>query len=258
MNDDDPEQRIAELERQLANERRIAELERELAEAKAAAGQHRVQSVDGSRAHTPVDDERARQFADELLEGMRTGASPGLEGPRAEEVTRLRDALRRAAADAGMSQEQLDGALQHANVTVRHGSSLVYHSPDPQDFGQFRTARFRPTLHRLGGMVGAFIGVLGMCVGGAAALTAVFPSSALWMSPIVCSSPHELAYNTSQYSYKPGQSGTSVAFQCVSDAGSYDVNSFLVDGIQSLLFAVLVGIGVVVYRAIRGRPRMSL
>ena len=36
MDQDDPEQRIADLERQLANQRRIADLERQLAEAKAA------------------------------------------------------------------------------------------------------------------------------------------------------------------------------------------------------------------------------
>lgn len=35
---DDPRQRIAELEQQLAQQKRIAELERQLAEAKAAAG----------------------------------------------------------------------------------------------------------------------------------------------------------------------------------------------------------------------------
>ncbi|WP_293314629.1 hypothetical protein [Mycobacterium sp.] len=38
MDADDPEQRIAELERQLAEQKRIAALERQLAEAKAAGG----------------------------------------------------------------------------------------------------------------------------------------------------------------------------------------------------------------------------
>jgi endonuclease/exonuclease/phosphatase (EEP) superfamily protein YafD len=39
MDQDDPEKRIAELERQLAEQKRIAELKRQLAEAKAAAAQ---------------------------------------------------------------------------------------------------------------------------------------------------------------------------------------------------------------------------
>jgi len=42
MDQDDPEKRIAELERQLAAQKRIAELERQLAEAKAAARQDHV------------------------------------------------------------------------------------------------------------------------------------------------------------------------------------------------------------------------
>ena len=36
MDEDDPEQRIAELERQLAEQKRIAELERQIAQAKGA------------------------------------------------------------------------------------------------------------------------------------------------------------------------------------------------------------------------------
>jgi hypothetical protein len=43
-------------------------------------------------------------------------------------------------------------------------------------------------------------GAIGICVGGAAAVTAIFPSSALWMSAIVCRSPYQLDYSTSHYS----------------------------------------------------------
>jgi hypothetical protein len=75
------------------------------------------------------------------------------------------------------------------------------------------------------------------------------------MSAIVCRSPYHLDYSTSHYSYKPGQSGTSVNFQCVSDAGSYDVNEFAVSALQSVLVAlVLFGalvIGRLIWRLVR-------
>jgi hypothetical protein len=100
-------------------------------------------------------------------------------------------------------------------------------------------------------------GAIGLCVGGAAAVTAVFPSSALWMSPLVCRGGYDLAYNTSHYSYKPGQSGTSVSFQCVGDAGSYDINPFLIDVIQSALIALVLGVGAIGMALLRRRVGKS-
>ena len=106
---------------------------------------------------------------------------------------------------------------------------------------------------RVGGIVGLIGGAIGLCVGGAAAVTALIPSSALWMSGIVCSSGYQMAYNTSHYSYRPGQSGTNVSFQCVSDADSYDVNDFAVFALQSLLAAVVLvvaaAVGGLIWRA---------
>jgi len=98
-------------------------------------------------------------------------------------------------------------------------------------------------------------GAIGLCVGGTAALTAIFPSTALWMSGIVCRSPYHLVTSTSSYSYKPGQSGTSVNYQCVSDAGWYDVNAFVIIALQSLLAAIMVGGVAVAVRLIRRRVR---
>jgi hypothetical protein len=103
-------------------------------------------------------------------------------------------------------------------------------------------------------------GGFGLCVGvgAAAAVTAAIPSSALWMSAIVCDSGYQLAYNASDYSYKPGQSGTSVSFQCVGDAGSYDVNDFAVFGLQFLLIVLVVcvvGAVVGLMRRPRRKPR---
>jgi hypothetical protein len=94
---------------------------------------------------------------------------------------------------------------------------------------------------RLGTTIG-FVGGLGACIGGAVALLAVLPSSALWMGPIVCHSPYRLMYTASHYSYKPGQSGTSTSYQCVSGASSYNANAFAIDGIQSLVIAAMLAV----------------
>ncbi len=77
------------------------------------------------------------------------------------------------------------------------------------------------------------------------------------MSALVCGSGYELGYNTANYSYKPGQSGTSVSFQCVGDSGSYDVNPFVIDAIQSLLIALVLCLAVLVVGLIRRRLRAS-
>jgi hypothetical protein len=82
--------------------------------------------------------------------------------------------------------------------------------------------------------------LFGICVGAAAALTAVFPATALWASVIVCRSPYHLDYSTSHYSYRPGQSGTSVSFLCVNGDAWYGVNEFALMALQSLLIGLVV------------------
>ncbi len=180
MDSADPEKRIAELERQLAQQKRIAELERQLTEAKAVAG------------------------------------GEGVVGQGVDEHT-LRDA------------------------TIRVGHSAV--NPSRQD------SRQRSQRKRAGSNLGTIIGIVGggfgICIGGAAALVAVFPSSALWTSAIVCSSPYQLAYGTSHYSYKPGQSGRIVSFQCVNGANAYAANHLAIGGLQALAIA-LVACGILV------------
>src|ERR1700760_4251689 len=101
MESDDPEKRIADLERQVAEQKRIAARERQLAEAKAAAGQY-----DG--AQQPP------------MSSPMSFAASGLDSPQ------MRAAMSSAAAQAGMSQEQLDEALRHANVTIKSGRSTFY------------------------------------------------------------------------------------------------------------------------------------
>ncbi len=216
---DDPEARIADLERQVAEQKRIAELERQLAEAKAAAAQY--------------------QDAD--------------------------DGLARAAAQQGMSQEQLDNALQHGSVTVNSGHSVVYpdqHSQQGFDalFGRQRSS-FRQKPRRTwsaANVFGAGAGVFGGCVGGAAALTAAVPSTALWTSAIVCGGPNQLMVNTSHYSYKPGQSGTNVDFQCLGADGAHGANFFMISALQTLVVALAVAgvlaIGFLIRRMRRNEP----
>jgi hypothetical protein len=104
--------------------------------------------------------------------------------------------------------------------------------------------------------IGAIIGALGICIGAAASLTAAMPASAMWTSPFVCDSGYQLAYDTTNYSYKPGQSGTSVSFECVGATGSYEPSWIAIDAPQTILAtAVLgaaVGVGFLIWRALRG------
>ncbi len=82
-------------------------------------------------------------------------------------------------------------------------------------------------------IVGGIIGVLGGVWGVVALLVTSAPSSVMWMSAIVCSSPHHLAYDVSHYSYRPGESSSTVAYACVSDENVYEINRFLVSGLQA-------------------------
>ncbi|WP_068187127.1 hypothetical protein [Mycobacterium sp. UM_CSW] len=281
MDPDDPEKRIADLERQLAEQKRIAELERQLAEAKAAAGQNRAEGQPPSffSVQTGVsqgDDDRARQYAESLWEGLRSGGPAGTGGPSGPEMAQHRAAFMQAAAQAGLSEEQIDNIFKHGKATFKVGHSVVYSGqgaapeytppafmgPPPgfaQQVGSRRQATFGSPRER-GGHVwanrfGAIAGTIGLCVGGAAALTATMPSTALWMSPIVCDSGYQLTYNTTNYSYKPGQSGTDVDFECVRGADSYDPNWFAIDALQTVLFGLIAGvvvaIGFVIWRQFR-------
>ena len=131
---------------------------------------------------------------------------------------------------------ELERQLAEAKAAAGHDDVIRQR---PQDLRQ------RPQRKRAGSNLGTLIGIIvgggGICVGGAAALIAVFPSSALWTSAIVCSSPYQLAYKTAHYSYKPGQSGRTVNFQCASDAGSYYANNLEIGGLQALAIALVLG-----------------
>jgi hypothetical protein len=263
MDADDPQQRIAELERQLAEQKRIAELERQIAEAKAAAGQD--------------PDDRTRQYAESLWEGLRSGCPVGPGGPSAPEMAQHREAFMQAAAQAGLSQEQIDRIFTHGKATFKVGHSVVYSGQGgtrhygavagmaqpppgfPPQVGsrrQVAQGRRRPWgMRGWPDRIGAIIGALGLCIGAAASLTAMMPASAMWTSPFVCDSGYELAYNTTSYSYKPGQSGTSVSFECVGATGSYEPSWIAIDALQTMLTTVVlvaaVGVGFLIWRSFR-------
>ena len=247
MESEDPERRIAELERELAAQKRIAALERQLADAKAAARE----GQDG--------DEHARGYAQSVWEGLRAGAAAGPDGTAGPEMAAHREAFMRAATQAGLSREQIDGILQNGTPTINVRRSVVYSNSDQAGaWRQYAAGSPRPAIKRggasrIGTIIGVIGGVFGICVGGAAAVIAMFPSTALWMSPLICRSPYTLAFSTSHYSYKPGQSGTSVSFQCVSGDGWYSANTFMIDALQSILIALALGALLVVIVLIRGR-----
>ncbi len=245
------------------SEHRIAALERQLAEGKRAVRQtpeEKIAAVEGS----------ARRFA----EALRATLHPG--GPSAAEVAGLREESIGVAVDAGLSQALYSGVLRRVGLPLVEGTArnvggldtpidkdavvrqaLLARGLGPVGQPGFPGKPPRPRLERgdrVGAVIGAIGGGIGLCVGGAAALTAAIPASALWMSAIVCDSQYHLTYDISGYSYRPGQSGTSVTFQCVSGAGSYDVNTFAVMGLQSLLAVLVVcTVGCVIWRLARKR-----
>jgi hypothetical protein len=116
----------------------------------------------------------------------------------------------------------------------------------------------RPSRLNGGALFGAIAGAIGFCSGGAAALIAVLPTSALWTSRIICGAPNQLMINTSHYSYKPNQSGTTVDFECLKADGVYEANFLAISALQAVLIAVVfAGIAAVVLvlrRRSRGEP----
>jgi hypothetical protein len=270
MDADDPESRIAELERQLAEQKRIAELERQLAEAKAArqaqVGWQAPNFSDAQATAGRGGEDRAHEYAEALWEGLRSGGHAVPGGPSEPEMAQHREAFMRAAAQAGLSPEQIDNIFKHGKATIKVGHSVVYSGsgaapnysapagfrsgirPAPglaEQVGSRRRAaggRRRPWGTRSWvDRIGAIVGALGLCIGAAAALTATMPASALWMSPFVCDSGYQLAKN--------------VSFQCVGTTGAYDANSMEIGTFQTLGCAVVlsaaVAIGFMIWRSFR-------
>jgi hypothetical protein len=104
-------------------------------------------------------------------------------------------------------------------------------------------------------IVGGIIGALGGLAAVVTMLNVSFPSSVMWMSAIVCRSAYRLEYDVSHYSYRPGESSSTVDYACVSGENVYDVNDFTVWGLQALGIAVVlcpwVVIGFLIWRRVR-------
>jgi hypothetical protein len=106
--------------------------------------------------------------------------------------------------------------------------------------------------------IGGVVGGIGACVGGAAALTAVVPTSALWTSRFVCDGPNKMMIDTANYSYKPGQSSTTNTFQCLVGNGVREAGFWSITALQTVLVALLLGgvlaVGWVTWRLQRRPP----
>ena len=113
--------------------------------------------------------------------------------------------------------------------------------------GQPRGARGFVGANRVGAIVGAIGGAIGLCVGAGAVVSALIPSSALWMSGIVCISGYRLVHN---------QAGESVSFQCVDGESPYDVEDLAVL-LQSVLAAFVLCVGLLGICLIRARLRKA-
>ena len=95
--------------------------------------------------------------------------------------------------------------------------------------------------------------VIGICLGGAAAVTSVFPASARWTEPFVCDSGYELAYRTSRSTQSSNRTSTSVHFQCLADVHGYDANVLLIGALQTILVAFVLGVALLTVRVIASR-----
>jgi hypothetical protein len=113
----------------------------------------------------------------------------------------------------------------------------------------------RPPLHQPSqkSSFGWMIPVIGFGGIGAAAITAVFPSTAMWTSGLVCAGRYHLHYRRSEISIGNDHSYGS-SFRCVSDAGSYNVNQLAIIGLQVLPLVLLV----CAIAALKRRRRRSL
>lgn len=217
-------------------EQRIAELERQLAEARAAAGHDGGQ--DG--------EEHARRYAQSVWEGLRTGGPAGPDGPDASEMAAHREAFQRAATEAGLSRAQIDDIFARGKPTINIRRSVVYSKPDrAAGWRQNSVAAERPSVNRgganrVGKIIGKIVAAVGICWGGSAVLTLLFPSSVLWMSPLVCRSPYELTSNALTYSNRPGQTRTSITYRCVSADAWYYANTFVMDVLQAIAFGLVL------------------
>ncbi|OBR99694.1 MAG: hypothetical protein CK429_17460 [Mycobacterium sp.] len=81
----------------------------------------------------------------------------------------------------------------------------------------------------------------GICAGGAAAVIALAPASALWTGFFVCGSGQQLAYGTARMTDRSWRTNTRVTFQCIGDGGGVDADLFTIYVLQAVLVAFVLG-----------------
>lgn len=218
MDRDGADDRIAELEHQLAQQRRIAELERQLAEAKAA---------EPGRATAPGSQDSAQA----ATRGEQPYGLPPAPGPAGS--TTPDDPVR------------LQRELLH---------KLGVSDADWQAARREAWSRRRPPRQRRFTMAALALALIGPLYGVVAGVTPELPSSAMWMSGIVCRSSYHLAYHNEGYHYgrAPGFRGS---FDCVGEDGSYHVNYLAISVLQTLLVILVVlgvvALGIALWRLVR-------
>jgi hypothetical protein len=176
MDHEDPEKRIAELERQLAdaNAARDEEARPPLGDHRDAAAPYDAPQLPNQAAQHFAG--QTRQFADaqtdvrrdavieharRLAQALREERMPTGQ-PSGPEVAQLREALTRAALDASLSQEQYKDVLERSGLraggTIKIGGQVVYQHCDPHS-PVFLAPMRRPALGAPGVGLGDHAGV---------------------------------------------------------------------------------------------------
>jgi hypothetical protein len=137
-----------------------------------------------------------------------------------------------------------DYLLMNPGSSERHSSAAsTVARPQPSS----RSAWEPVGANRVGAIIGAIGAAIGICVGTAAAVIALTPSSAVWMSGIMCITGYRLAY---------GDPDQSVNFHCVNGDSTYDVKDLAVL-LQSVLAALVLCVGLIGIGLIRSRLRRA-
>jgi hypothetical protein len=265
MDQDDPEKRVAELERQLAEQKRVAELERQLAEAKAVGqGQQNPAPVQSQwptpgmppppapppQTGPPIGWKGAWVSVDGG--GFQQLGTPGTAGPLPPHtMEKVAEALGQVPSIRGQPGFPGQGGFGGQFRSPGQGGFGPPPAVSGRGFTIGRFGRFLTIIVLLVVLIPSFVG--------GSFLSAVAPSSTMWMTRIVCSSPYRLSYS-SRYSYGGNgrSSGASSSYECVSGTHTYPVNEFAVIALQGwLIWLVLCGAVALVALIWRLRRRSS-
>jgi hypothetical protein len=142
---------------------------------------------------------------------------------------------------------ELQRRLADAHQAAATGEEVVPATTTPLDQRSPRAGSQRPRTGLVGRTVGTFVIILlyltpllpPFIIG--SSLAGFAPSTALWMSRIVCSSGYHMRDNSSHYSMPNGTSGSNMSFECVGAGGSYHINDLAVLGLQTLLVSLVLG-----------------